>query len=303
LHFYVLSSGSSCRSGARGTYPLEFFIMASKSVSLDESLARALQRFAASQCCCWVMMKLSNDALQLAAESSGDFDGFRCAVQAQDSAPAFSVLKVNLPEAKGGLAVDALGRQKTVFFTHLPATAPAFERASTTEAKSAVRAALGVVAHVEFTVESASDIDEASVLSRVKQSTGGTAALLRFFPSEPCYSAAFYDSGAAGQDQVHSTLLCCYSLFIPRCSVIVISLFHAALFLYSLYSTLLSFAHVVNSRRRQPNPSAQPLQRSTPSPQNRAGVLANCCEIPSLAALSLSLCNASLPPHISSSAK
>ena len=152
--------------------------MASKTISLEESLVAALQRFAAAQGCSWVIMRFSNDALQLSVENSGDFDGFRCAMQALENgsgtcAPAFAVLKVQLSEAKGGLQVDSLGRQKTVFFTYVPAAAAAFERAGASEAKNAVRSALGVVVHVEYTVENANDIEEAAVLTRVKQSTGG----------------------------------------------------------------------------------------------------------------------------------
>ena len=159
--------------------------MASKSIVVDAALAAALQRFSAAAGCCWVIMRFSaaesrGDALQLqlAVENGGDFDGFRSAVQALDggggaAATAFAVLKVNLSEAKGGLQVDALGRQKTVFFTYVPVSAPAFERACTSEAKGSVRAALGVVVHVEYTVESAGEIEEAAVLTRVKQSTGG----------------------------------------------------------------------------------------------------------------------------------
>jgi hypothetical protein len=81
--------------------------MASKTISLEEPLVAALQRFAAAQGCSWVIMRFSNDALQLSVENSGDFDGFRCAMQALDNgsgacAPAFAVLKVQLSEAKGG---------------------------------------------------------------------------------------------------------------------------------------------------------------------------------------------------------
>ena len=146
----------------------------------------------------------------MAVENGGDFDGFRSAVQALDggggaSATAFAVLKVNLSEAKGGLQVDALGRQKTVFFTYVPVSAPAFERACTSEAKGSVKAALGVVVHVEITVESAGEIEEAAVLTRVKQSTGGARSRAPVQSSSaPLLSlppAAFYDSGAAGQDQ------------------------------------------------------------------------------------------------------
>lgn len=185
--------------------------MASKAIALDSALTGALERFAAAPGCCWVVMQFSSDSrsdalqLLLATENSGDFDAFRSAVQALDSssgasATAFAVLKVNLSEAKGGLQVDALGRQKTVFFTYVPAAAPAFERACTSEAKSAVRAALGVVVHVEYTVENASDIDEAAVLTRVKQSTGGTSLpspspvplfAAHLAPSPPCLSLLF----------------------------------------------------------------------------------------------------------------
>jgi hypothetical protein len=153
--------------------------MASKSIALEDALVGALQRFTAAHGCCWLVMRLRGDSLQLAAENSGEFEGFRSAMQALDSsssgaaATAFALLKVNLCEAKGGLAVDSLGRQKTVFFTYVPDAAPAFERASTSEAKSAVRAALGVVVHVEYTVENAGDMEETAVLARVKQSTGG----------------------------------------------------------------------------------------------------------------------------------
>ncbi len=154
-------------------------LMAAKAIVLGDALVGALQRFTAAQGCCWVVMRLKGDSLQLAAEGSGEFDGFRGAVRALDdssdasAATAFALLKVNISEAKGGLAVDCLGRQKTVFFTYVPDAAPAFERASTSEAKSAVRTVLGVVVHVECTVENAGDIEEAAVLTRVKQSTGG----------------------------------------------------------------------------------------------------------------------------------
>ena len=73
--------------------------------------------------------------------------------------------------------------KKQFFFTFVPATATACERASTSEAKNVVRSTLGVVVHVEYTLENASDIDEAAVLTRVKQSTGGTALFTCIFPS------------------------------------------------------------------------------------------------------------------------
>jgi hypothetical protein len=154
--------------------------MASKAILLEDALVAALQRFAVAPGCCWIVTRFINDSLQLAAENHGDFNGFRSAMQSLDNsssggtATAFAVLKVNLTEAKGGLQVDSLGRQKTVFFTFVPATATALERASMNEAKSAARAALGLVVHVEYTVENAGDLEEAAVLTRVKQSTGGS---------------------------------------------------------------------------------------------------------------------------------
>jgi hypothetical protein len=166
--------------------------MASKSIVPDDALVGALQRFASAQGCCWLVMTLRGDELKLAVENSGEFEGFRSAVQMLDgsgggaTSTAFALLKVNLSEAKGGLAVDSLGRQKTVFFTCVPEAAPAFERASTSEAKSAVRAALGVVVHVEYTVENAGDIEEAAVLTRVKQSTGGGPPVLQPVCLQPC---------------------------------------------------------------------------------------------------------------------
>ena len=163
--------------------------MAFKAISVDDALVAALQRFPAAQGCCWIVIRFCSDTLQLAMENSGDFEGFRSAMQALDSsskgatATAFALLKVHLTEAKGGLQVDSLGRQKTVFFTFVPATATACERASTSEAKNVVRSTLGVVVHVEYTLENSSDIDEAAVLTRVKQSTGGTALFTCIFTS------------------------------------------------------------------------------------------------------------------------
>ncbi len=103
--------------------------MASKTISLEEPLVAALQRFAAAQGCSWVIMRFSNDALQLSVENNGDFHGFRCAMQALDNgsgtcAPAFAVLKVQLSEAKGGLQVDSLGRQKRYSLRMCPQQRP-----------------------------------------------------------------------------------------------------------------------------------------------------------------------------------
>lgn len=233
--------------------------MASKAVALGETLVGALQRFAAAQGCCWVVMKYCSEALQLAVESSGDFDGFRSAIQALNSSSAFALLKVNLSEAKGGLQVDSLGRQKTVFFTYVPAAAPAFERATTSEAKSAVRTALGVVVHVEYTVENASDIDEAAVLMRVKQSTGGMHPI----------DMILYPDASVVPSLIHPPVRFCSVLRFwrrragpgPR------------------RARVNSRTDRCNMLFRRQSRLAQPLQRSTPSPRNLVEARASCCDL------------------------
>jgi hypothetical protein len=238
--------------------------MTSKAILLEDALVAALQRFAVAPGCCWIVTRFSNDSLLLAAENHGDFNGFCSAMQVLDSsssgstATTFAVLKVNLSEAKGGLQVDSLGRQKTVFFTFVPATATALERASMSEAKSAVRVALGVVVHVEYTVENVDDLEEAAVLTRVKQSTGGTRFALAssqlFLPYRKTHLFLLQPS----MTQVLQVR--------TRCPLLN-------------SAAVCSVLNFCDSSCRPPNLLARRLQCNTRSRKNLGEARASCCEL------------------------
>ena len=140
---------------------------------------------------------LANDAecatIVLAMTSDGDVQVERKSTDsvgdvAQTLLPdtiAFVYGRVMLDEQKGGLEVESVGRRKLVLLTWLGAEVSAAQRGKAGEMRVALNKALpGLTVHVEVQATNAAEAEQATILQKVKTSSG-----------------AFYDNGAEGADQ------------------------------------------------------------------------------------------------------